>query len=225
MSLLQVILTLIRHDLVSAYRHKAEWVNAWLFFVLVVSLFPLAVTPDINLLHSIAPGVIWVAALLAMLLSLNQFLRPDYEDGSVSMLLLSPYPLPLLLLAKVAAHWLMSGLPLILITPLLAVSLHLSSWEMLSLMITLLLGTPILSLIGAIAMALTVGLRNQNVLLALLILPLCVPVLVFGTGAVIDAGLGLSNQGAFAILGAILILAITLTPLAMSAALKVGVME
>jgi len=225
MPLIQVLYILIRHDLVAAYRHKSEWVNAWLFFVLVVSLFPLAVTPDINLLHSIGPGVIWVAALLAMLLSLSQLLRPDYEDGSVSLLLLSPYPLPLLLLAKVSAHWLMSGAPLILITPLLAAALHLSSGETISLMITLLLGTPVLSLIGAIAVALTVGLRNQNILLALLILPLCVPVLVFGAGAVIDAGLGLPNQGAFAILGAILILAVTLTPLAMAAALRVGIME
>jgi len=222
---LPVFFQLIKQDLIIAYRRKTDWVNAWLFFILVVSLFPLAVTPDIQLLHAIAPGLIWVAALLAMLLSLGNFLRPDFDDGSLSLLLLSPHSLSWLLLAKMIAFWLASALPLIIITPILAVMLHLSLTETVNLIYTLLLGTPVLCLIGAIAMALTVGLRSQSVLLALLILPLCVPVLVFGSGAVINVGMGLSNHGALALLGAILILAVSLVPIAVAAALRVGFAE
>ncbi len=220
MKTFSVVTAVIHNELLVAYRYKSDWVNAWLFFILVVSLFPLAVTPDPVLLHTIAPGLIWVAALLSMLLSLSHFLRPDYEDGSLAALLLSPYPLPLLLLAKSAAHWVTSAVPLILISPILALSLHLSEGEIINLLITLLLGTPVLTLLGAIAMSLTVALRNNTVLLTILILPWCVPVLVFGTGAVIDAGAGISNRGALALLAAMLVLALTLAPLAASAALK-----
>lgn len=215
----------IRHDFLVAYRHKTDWVNIWMFFILVVSLFPLAVTPDVKLLNTIGPGLIWVAALLSVLLSFNHFLRPDYEDGSLNLLLLSAYPLPLLLLAKIFAHWLISTLPLIIIAPVLALSLHLSSVEILSLLATLLLGTPVLSLLGGIVMSLTVGLRNQSVLLALLFLPLSVPVLIFGAGAVIDVGMGLPTRGAFALLGALLVLSLTLAPLAASAALRLSILE
>ncbi len=220
-----VFFQLIKHDLLVAYRRKTDWVNAWLFFIIVVSLFPLAITPDSNLLHTIAPGLIWVAALLAMLLCLSNFLRPDYEDGSLSLLLLSPHPLSLLIFAKILAFWLTSALPLIVVTPVLALMLHLSGVETLSLIYTLLLGTPVLSLVGAVIMALTVGLRSQNMLLALLLLPLCVPVLVFGAGAVINVGLGLSNHGALAMLAAILILTLVLAPFAAQAALRVGFTE
>lgn len=217
-----IFITILRHDLLSAYRRKADWANAWLFFVLVVSLFPLAITPDSALLHTIAPGLVWVSALLSMLLALNYFLKPDYQDGSLILVLLSPYPLPLLLLAKTLAHWLMSGLPLILITPLLALFLHLSLQETGILLLTLLLGTPILSLIGAVGACLTISLENQGLLLALLILPLCAPVLIFGAGAVINVGLGVSANGVLALLAALFILALTLLPLAASAALKLG---
>ena len=220
MKTLPALISVIHYELLSAYRYKADWVNAWLFFILVVSLFPLAVTPDSALLHTIAPGLIWVAALLSMLLSLANFLRPDYEDGSLVALLLSPHPLPLLILAKTLAHWLICAAPLILISPILGLSLRLSAWEIVNLLITLLLGTPVLSLLSAIAMSLTVALRNNTVLLTLLILPWCVPVLVFGTGAVIDAGAGVSNAGALALLGAMLVLALTLAPLAAGAALR-----
>jgi heme exporter protein B len=222
---LVTFLQLIKYDLISAYRRRTDWLNAWLFFVLVVSLFPLAVTPDSNLLHAIAPGLIWVAAMLAMLLSLGNFLKPDYEDGSLALLLLSPHPLSLLLFAKITAFWLVSSLPLIVITPILGLMLHLSWPEIVALIYTLLLGTPVLSLIGAVAMALTVGLPSQNVLLALLILPLCVPVLVFGAGTVINIGMGLSGNGSLALLGAMLILTVTLAPLAAGAALRVGYAE
>jgi heme exporter protein B len=221
-SLLKTLLTLIRFDLILALRHKSDWVNAWLFFILVVSLFPLAVTPDMSLLHMIGPGLIWVAALLSMLLSLHHFLRPDYEDGSLSDLLLSPHPLSLLILAKVIAHWIVSAVPLILLTPILGVSLSLSTEEILTLMLTLLLGTPVLNLVGSVAMALTVSLRHQSVLLSLLVLPLCVPVLIFGAGAVMNIGLGVSNNGVLALMGAILILALTLVPLAAASALRMS---
>lgn len=220
MKSLSALVCVIHYELLAAYRYKSDWVNAWLFFILVVSLFPLAVTPDSALLHMMAPGVIWIAALLSMLLSLGNFLRPDYEDGSLAALLLSPHPLPLLILAKTLAHWLISAVPLILIAPILALTLHLSGWEIASLLMALLLGTPVLSLLSAIAMSLTVALRNNTILLTLLILPWCVPVLVFGTGAVMDAGAGVSNVGALALLGAMLVLAVTLAPLAAGAALK-----
>lgn len=219
-SLLHFFGTLIHYELRLALRHKSDWINAWLFFVLVVSLFPLAVTPDIKLLHQIAPGLIWVAAMLSMLLSLQYFLRPDYEDGSLVMLLLSPHPLSLLMFAKISAHWLMSALPLILITPVLGLALYLSAEEIMVLIVTLLLGTPVLSLLGAMMTALTVSLRHQSILLSLLVLPLCIPVLIFGTGAVLNVALSIPNSGVFALMGAMLMLALTLTPLAVSSILS-----
>lgn len=224
MQLVRVCFLLVRNDIVSAYRHKADWVNAWLFFVLIVMLFPLAVVPEASLLHAIAPALIWVAAFLAMLLSLQHFLRPDYGDGSLDLLLLSPYPLPLLLLAKMLAHWCISALPLIIITPLLALILQLSWLETGALLSTLLLGTPVFSLIGGITMALTVGLRNQSMLLALLVLPLCIPILIFGAGAVMNV-MYLPLLGVFALLGALLLLALTFAPLAASVALKIGLAQ
>lgn len=222
MALTSVLLEILRHDLLSAWRRKSDWINAWLFFILVIALFPLAVTPDAELLHTIAPGLIWVSALLSILLALNNFLRPEHQDGSLTLLLLSPHPLPLLLLAKITAHWLMSGLPLIIITPVLALFLNLSLNETLTLLLALLFGTPVLSLIGALAVALTISLENSSLLLALLILPLCIPVLVFGTGVVIDAGLGLPTKGILLLLAAFLVLTITLLPLAASVALRLG---
>lgn len=219
-SLVSTCFTIIRYDLLMAYRRKSDWLNAWLFFVLVISLFPLAISSDSTLLHTIAPGLIWVSALLSMLLALSYFLKPDYQDGSISLLLLSPHPLPALLLAKALTHWLVSALPLILLAPLLGLLLHLSWHETTTLVLALLLGTPILSLIGALAMTLTVSLENQSLLLALLVLPLCVPILVFGAGAVIDAGLGLPVQGILALLGGLLIFAMILIPLAAGAALR-----
>jgi heme exporter protein B len=222
MALISTLISILYHDLLAAWRRKLDWLNTWLFFVLVVSLFPLAVTPDDVLLHTIAPGIIWVSALLSMLLALNHFLKPDYQDGSLHLLLLSPYPLSLLLLAKITAHWLMSGFPLVLLTPLLALFLHLSPHETLTLMWALLWGTAILSLIGAVAVALTISLEAQSLLLALLVLPLCVPVLVFGTGVVINAGLGLPTAGILTLMAACWVLAVTLAPVAASAALRVG---
>lgn len=220
MLLLRHLILIFWHDLLKMYRRRADWVYTWLFFILVVCLFPLAMTPDKALLQTLGPGIIWIAALLAMLLALGYFLRPDYEDGTLIWLLLSPHPLPLLMLVKTIAHWVTSAVPLLLITPLLALFLNLTSQETMVLLWTLLLGTPILSFIGAIAMSLTVSLRNNGVLLMLLILPLCAPVLIFSTGAVMNVSAGISPRGPLALLAAILTLALTVAPLAISAALR-----
>jgi heme exporter protein B len=196
--------------------------NPLLFFVLVVTLFPLGVGPEPNLLARMAPGVIWVAALLAALLSLDGIFRPDFEDGTLEQLVLSAHPVSVLVLAKVTAHWLITGLPLLLVAPLLAVFLGLPQPAMGTLTASLLLGTPVLSLVGAIGVALTVGLRKGGMILALLVLPLYVPVLIFGASAVVAASISLPVEAQMYIMAAFLVLAITLTPLATAAALKVS---
>src|SRR5512138_1568196 len=213
---------LLRRDLQIAIRKRSELLNPILFFILVVSLFPLGIGPEPRLLGEIAPGIIWVAALLATLLSMERLFRSDFEDGALEHLLLSPHALSLLALAKVLAHWLVTGLPLILVSPLLGVLLHLPTEAIRVLPLTLLLGTPILSLLGAVGVALTVGLRRGGVLLTLLVLPLYVPVLIFGTAAVVAAGAGLPVTGQLALLGAILVLALTLTPIAAAAGLRIS---
>ena len=215
-------LGLLRRDLQIAMRKRSELLNPILFFILVVSLFPLGIGPEPRLLGEIAPGIIWVAALLATLLSMERLFRSDFEDGALEHLLLSPHALSLLALAKVLAHWLVTGLPLILVSPLLGVLLHLPAEAIRVLPLTLLLGTPILSLLGAVGVALTVGLRRGGVLLTLLVLPLYVPVLIFGTAAVAAAAAGLPVSGQLALLGAMLALALTLSPLATAAGLRIS---
>lgn len=213
---------LIRQDLILAYRRRAQLANPILFFVLVVSLFPLGIGPDSTFLQKFAPGVLWIAALLSALLSLESMFRSDFEDGALDLLLASPHPLSLLVLAKVIAHWLVAGLPLLLIAPLLAMWLHLPISVMPTLLATLALGTPVLSLVGAIGVALTIGLPRGGVLLTLLILPLYVPVLIFATSAVDAAVAGLVVEGQLAMLGALLILALSLAPPAIAAALRIS---
>lgn len=212
---------LLRRDLKLGIQRPSELANPLLFFVLVVSLFPLGVGPGPQLLQTIAPGVIWVAALLATLLSMERLFRSDFEDGALDQLLLSPHGLSGLVLAKLLAHWLVTGAPLIIVSPLLGILLQLSPQALGALALTLLLGTPVLSLVGAIGVALTVGVRRGGVLLTLLVLPLYVPVLIFGTAAVAAASSGLPIQGHLALLGAILILALTLSPFAIAAALRI----
>jgi len=216
------VLQLFRRDLLLAYRHRAEIALPPLFFVLVVTLFPIGVGADSRLLHDMAPGVIWVAALLAAIMSLDQMFRSDFEDGSLEQLLLSGHPLSLLVLSKVAAHWLVTGMPLLLMAPLLGAALNLAPVGIAVLMATLLLGSPVLSLVGAIAVALTVGLRKGGVLLTLLVVPLYVPVLVFATGAVAAASAGLPAGAQLSMLAAILTATITLAPVAVAAALRVS---
>lgn len=222
MKLIDLLLQLIRYDLIAAFRSKANWINALLFFVIVISLFPLALSNDQSLLHTVGPGIIWIAALLSLTLSLPFFLKPDYEDGSLIGLLLSPYPLPCLLFAKVVAHWLITAMPLILLTPFFALAFHLSAQEALVLIFGLLLGTPVLSWLGAIMMGLTVSVAGNNLLLNLLMLPLCIPVLIFGTGAVMNVAMGVSGAGPLLFLAALCVLMMTLGPFLVAGALRIG---
>ena len=218
----QAFFTLLKRDLQIAIRHKGDIFNPLLFFILVVTLFPLGIGPEPQVLSRVAPGVIWVAALLASMLSLERLFKADYTDGSLEQMLLSPQPLPLMVLAKVLAHWLLTGVPLILVAPLLAVLLHLDSNSYGALIATLALGTPVLSLLGAIGVALTVGLHKGGVLLSLLILPLYIPVLIFATTAIDAAGLNLPYSGHLAIIGAMLVGSLILAPFAIGASLRVS---
>lgn len=217
-----IIAAVIARDLQLAMRSRAEMVQPFLFFILVVSLFPLGVGPEPELLRRMAPGVIWVAALLATYTALDGLLRSDLQDGTLEQFLLSPVPLPWLLLGKIIAHWLITGLPLVVAAPLLALLLDLPGMAMSTLLLALLLGTPTLSLVGAIGVALTAGLPRGGLLLALIVMPLYVPVLIFGAGAVAAAATGLAAIGQLYILAAMLILALTLAPLAMAAGLRIA---
>ena len=210
-------------DLRIALRRRADTFAALFFFVIVVSLFPLGVGPEPALLRSMAAGVVWVAALLASMLSLTRMFADDHQDGTLEQLLLSATPLPLLVFAKMAAHWLASGLLLALVSPLLALQFDLPPASVGVLALSLLLGTPLLSLIGGIGAALTVGLRGGGVLLSLLVLPLYVPVIIFGSGAVQASSAGLGIAGHFSLLGAMLVLALFLAPLATAAALRISI--
>ena len=210
-------------DLRIALRRRADTLAALFFFVIVVSLFPLGVGPEPALLRSMAAGVVWVAALLASMLSLVRLFADDHQDGTLEQLLLSVTPLPLLVLAKMAAHWLASGLLLALISPMLALQFDMPTSAVGVLALSLLLGTPLLSLIGGIGAALTVGVRGGGVLLSLLVLPLYVPVIIFGAGAVEASSSGLGVAGHFSLLGAMLVLALFLAPLATAAALRISI--
>jgi len=216
-------LTMLKRDLLLALRHRGDLANPLLFFLIVTTLFPLGVGPETRLLQSLAPGVIWVAALLATLLSLDRLFRSDFEDGALEQMLLSAHPVTVLVLAKVLAHWLVTGLPLLLMAPILALLLALPGDALGTLLATLALGTPVLSLVGAIGVALTVGLERGGPLLSLLVLPLYMPVLIFGAHAVDAAAAGLPSAGPLYVLGAMLLLAASLAPLATAAALRISV--
>ncbi len=221
--MLQAFLVILQRDLILAIRHRAELMNPVLFFVLVVVLFPLGVGAEISILQKIAPGIIWIAALLSALLSLDRIFRTDMEDGSLEQMLISAQPMSLLILAKIIAHWMITGLPVVLVGPLLALFLGLSTEGIETLFITLLLGTPILSAIGSVGVALTVGLRRGGVILSLLVLPLYVPVLIFASQAVDASAAGFATTAPVAMLSALLLLALSLTPWAASSALKMSV--
>lgn len=223
LSLTMAFWYLLRRDLLLAYRNRAELANPLLFFVLVITLFPLAVGAEPALLARIAPGVIWVAALLASMLSLDAIFRSDFEDGTLEQMLLSAHPMPVLVLAKVSAHWLVTGLPLFLAAPVLGMMLGLDASAYGILMLTILLGTPVLSLVGAIGVALTIGLRKGGVLLSLLVLPLYVPVLIFASSAIDVAAVGVSASAQISMLLAFLFLALSLSPVATAAALRMSI--
>lgn len=209
-------------DLRIALRRRADTGSALVFFVIVVSLFPLGVGPQFELLRRMGPGVVWVAALLASMLAMGRLFADDHADGTLEQMLLSPVPLALLVLAKTTAHWLSSGLLLVLVSPLLALQFDLGAEAAGVLCLSLLIGTPLLSLIGAIGAALTVGLRGAGVLLSLLVLPLCTPVLIFGAGAVESAMAGMGTTAHFSLLGAMLLPGLFLAPIAAAAALRIA---
>lgn len=218
-----VLWAVIRRDLTVAYVRRGEMMNPLVFFLIVITMIPLGVSPDRDVLAGLAPGMIWVTALLASLLSLDGLFRSDFEDGSLEQLLITPQPLYLIVLAKVFVHWAVTGLPLTLIAPLLGVMLSLPDAGYAPLFITLLLGTGTLSLIGAVGAALTVALRKGGLLLSLIIMPLYVPVLIFGANGVSSAIEGFAIGGQLAILGALLAVAIILSPLASAGALRISV--
>lgn len=213
---------LIRRDLLLVWRRRGDALNPVLFALLVTTLFPLAIGPERSTLALIAPGVVWVALLLSGLLSLDTLFRGDLEDGSLEMLLLAPQPLALMLFGKVLVHWLTTAVPLLIATPLLAEMLFLPPGLLPVLMASLLLGTPLLSLVGGVIVALTVGMRRSGMLLALLALPLYVPILILGAGCVAAAAQGLPYTGALLLLGAGLALLTILAPLATATALRIA---
>ena len=222
-SLGRVLKAALGRELLLACRRPGDLVNPLVFFVIAISLFPLGAGGDQAFLSGIANGVIWVTALLAIMLSMESLFRSDFEDGSLEQLLLLTQPLYFVLLVRVFSHWLVSCVPLILLAPALAVMLALPSEGIPVLVASLLLGTPTISLIGAIGTALTVGLSRSGLLLAVLVLPLFIPVLVFGTGTVSTALNGLPVGGLLAILGVLLVLAVILSPLAIAAALRISI--
>jgi heme exporter protein B len=214
---------ILRRDITLAMRRRTDVLTTLFFFVIVVSLFPLGVGTEKETLHMLGPGVVWVAALLASMLALERLFAADYEDGTLEQILMTAQPLGLLVLAKVAAHWLLTGLPLVLIAPLIGLQYHLSEPSLAAMMLSLLAGTPVLSLIGAIGAALTLGLRGGGILLSLLILPLYIPVLVYGAGAVTVSAHGLAEtQPYFSLLGAFFLLALVFSPPAAAAALRIS---
>ncbi len=223
MALLDAFTAIVRRDLVLAMRRRSECANPVLFFILVITLFPLGIGAQPKLLQAIAPGIIWVSALLATMLSLDSLFRSDFDDGSLEQILLSPYPTSILVLGKITAHWLTTGLPLLIVAPLLAVFLGLPNQSLSILLLTLALGTPILSLIGAVGVALTVGLRRGGMILSLLVLPLYVPVLIFASNAVEMASSGLPVAAQINILVSMLLMALVLAPWPTAAALKMSI--
>jgi heme exporter protein B len=213
---------IVTRDLTLAWRRRTDVLSTLFFFVIVVSLFPLGIGPETQLLRLIAPGVVWVAALLASMLSLGRLFQNDYQDGTLEQMLLTPQPLYLVVLGKVLAQWLVSELPLVIIAPLIGVQFDLAPDTLWILFVSLLVGTPVLSLIGSIGAALTLGLRGGGVLIALLILPLYIPVLIFGAGAVDASISGMSPQANLYLLAAFLVMSLVFAPWATSAALRIS---
>ena len=212
---------ILYRDLLLGLRNQSDFVNPLIFFIMVITMFPLAVGPEQATLKQLAPAIVWVAAVLASSLSVDGIFRTDYEDGSLEQILLAPHPTLLLISAKLLSHWILSGLPLLILVVFSGALLYLPVEAVKTLLVTLILGTPVLSLIGAIAGALTMGLRSSGMLQALLILPLLMPLLIFSVSAVSNAMKGLSVAGEFYFLGAILVLALTLAPLAVVSALRI----
>ena len=213
---------IVWRDLMLAWRRRSDMLSTVFFFVIVVSLFPLGIGPETQLLRQIAPGVVWVAALLASMLSLGRLFSNDYHDGTLEQLLLTPQPLYLVALGKTLAHWIVAEVPLVLIAPLVGLQFGLSSETLWILLASLLLGTPVLSLIGSIGAALTLGLRGGGVLISILVLPLYIPALIFGAGAVDATIMGMSPAANLYLLGAFAIVSLLFSPWATAAALRIS---
>ena len=216
-------LAIVRREMKLALRQGSDASTVLMFYVVVVALFPLGVGPEPGVLERISGGVVWIGALLAALLSLDRLFQPDLEDGSLDLLVLAPWPLEFLVLAKCLAHWLVTGLPIMVISPLLGLLLHMQPEAYFSLLAAMALGTPVLSLIGAVGATLVLGARRSGVLVSLLVLPLTIPVLIFGVAAVEAAAIGQSPQPHLMLLGALLLAALPLCPWAAAAALRQAV--
>ena len=217
-----VFACVLQRDLLLALRRRSDVLTTFFFFIIVVSLFPLGVGPEPDTLRQIAPGVVWVAALLASMLALGRLLQADFADGTLEQLVLAPQPLALLVLAKIVAHWLVTGLPLVLIAPALGLQFDLPADALGVMAAGLLLGTPVLSMVGAIGAALTLGARGGGGLLALLVLPLYIPVLIFGAGAVSASAGGMPAGAHLSLLGAFFLAALVLAPWATAAAIRIA---
>ena len=222
LSLISLLWLVIRRDLLLAMRRRADVLTTLIFFVMVVSLFPLGVGPEAGMLRKMAGGALWVAALLSSMLSLPRMFAADHLDGTLEQMMLAPQSLTVMALGKITAHWMLSGLPLVLIAPVLGLQFDMSVAAILTLMLALLLGTPVLSMIGAVGAALTLGLRGGGVLVSLLVLPLTIPVLIFGAGAVEAVNSGLDAVSNFALLGAFLLFALVFTPFVAAQALRIS---
>ena len=220
--MLRIIQTIIARDLLLVMRRRGDLISALFFFIIVVSLFPLGIGPEANLLRQLAPGILWVAALLSTLLSLPRLFADDEHDGSLEQLMLAPQPLGLIIFAKVLAHWLYSGLPLVVLAPILGLQFDLKADALWMLAISLALGTPALSGIGAIGAALTLGLRGGGVLLSLLVLPLYIPVLIFGAGAVDAVAAGLGANAHLSLLSALTLTSVFFAPWVAASALRIA---
>lgn len=216
-------LAVLKRDLLLAFRRRSDVATTLFFFVIVSSLFPLGIGPEPAMLSSIAPGVLWVATLLAGMISLSRLFAADYADGSLEQLLLAPQPLAWMVTSKVLAHWIVCGLPVVLLAPFIGLQYALSNESLVILVYSLLLGTPALSLIGAIGAALTLGVRGSGLLVALLVLPLYIPALIFGAGAVAASQHGMSAEAHLSLLAAISLFSLVLAPMATAAALRISV--
>lgn len=222
-STLSLMLRVFMRDITLAWRRRSDIISVFFFFIIAASLFPLGLGANPQLLHAIAPSILWVCALLSCMLSLPRMFSDDYVDGTLEQLIISNQPTLFIALMKILAHWVLSGLPLVLVAPLIGLQFNLTNNELQVLALSLLLGTPVLSLIGSIGAALTLGLRGGGVLIALLVLPLYIPVLVFGAGAVNAIAVGMTPNGALSLLGTMLALALIFAPITASYALKVAV--
>jgi heme exporter protein B len=219
---MNIYLQTLKRDLNVAVRNPSSTLNPLLFFVISVSLFPLAITPETTTLSQIAAGIIWVASMLAVLLSLNSLFHHDFENGVLEQMLVSHHSLPLLILSKITAHWLLTGIPIILLSPLLGLFLFLDNEGIKILMLTLLLATPSLNLIGAIGASLIVGIKNSGMLLSLLILPLYIPILIFASSAVSQVSAGLDISAQLYLLATILVMSLMFAPFVSALSLKIS---